>query len=209
MMPRMDGLQLCSHIKNDMRTEHIPVILITAKSMVMHIKEGFSVGADDYIVKPFNIDVLIYRVKNLIESRQKLKQLYGKKFSPDALGIEIISGDDRFTQKFFSIIEEHIANPELNIDLLSREVGLSRANLYRKLKAITDLSPTELIRNKRLEVAAKLLLESTLSVSEVSVYVGFNSHAYFTNSFKTVYGISPTEFIQRHQTKPESITEVQ
>ena len=199
MMPKMDGIQLCTQIKNDLRIGHIPVVLMTAKSMVMHIKEGFSVGADDYIIKPFNIDVLIYRVRNLLDSREKLKRLYGKKFSPDSLGIEIVSADDRFTQKFFAIIEENIANSELNIDLLCREIGLSRANLYRKLKAITELSPIELIRNKRLEVAAKLLCDSDMSISEIFVHVGFNSHTHFTNSFKMVYGYSPSEFIKRYK----------
>ena len=128
------------------------------------------------------MDVLLCRINNLLEAREKLKKLYGKKFSPEALGIEIVSTDDRFTQKFFEIIEKNIANPNLNIDLLSKEIGLSRANLYRKLKAITELSPTELIRNKRLEVAAKLLVESDYTVSEISVLTGFNSHAYFSNS---------------------------
>lgn len=202
MMPKKDGLELCTQIKEDLRTGHIPVILMTAKSMVMHIKEGFSSGADDYIVKPFNMDVLIYRIKNILISREKLKKLYGKKFSPEAIGIEIVSSDDRFTQKFFDVIEKNLANPELNIDLLCKEIGLSRTNLYRKLKAITELSPIELIRNKRLEIAAKLLLESDYSVSEISVYVGFNSHAYFTQCFKLVYGCSPTEFLIEHKKMP-------
>lgn len=199
MMPHKDGLELCTEIKEDLRTGHIPVILMTARSMVMHIKEGFLSGADDYIVKPFNMDVLIYRIKNILASREKLRSLYGKKFSPEAIGIEIVSGNDRFTQKFFEVIEKNIANPELNIDLICREVGLSRTNLYRKLKAITELSPIELIRNKRLEVAAKLLLESNYSVSEISTSVGFNSHAYFTQCFKIVYGCSPTEFVVSHK----------
>lgn len=199
MMPRKDGLELCKDIKDDLRTGHIPVVLMTARSMVMHIKEGFSCGADDYIVKPFNMDVLIYRLKNILLSREKLKSLYGKKFSPEAMGIEIVLDNDKFTQKFFSAIEKHLTNPDLNIDMLCREVGLSRTNLYRKLKAITDLSPTELIRNKRLEVAAKLLVESDYSVSEISTYVGFNSHAYFTQCFKAVYGCSPTEFLVAHK----------
>lgn len=136
--------------------------------------------------------------------REKLKKLYGKKFSPEAMGIEIVSGDDRFTQSFFEIIEKNISNPELGVDLLSQELGLSRANLYRKLKAVTELSPTELIRNKRLEIAAKLLLESSYTVSEISVYTGFNSHAYFTNCFKSFYGYSPSEWVQRHNDKGET-----
>lgn len=199
MMPRKDGLELCTQIKEDMRTGHIPVILMTARSMVMQIKEGFSSGADDYIVKPFNMDVLIYRIRNILTSREKLRSLYGKKFAPESIGVEIVSGTDKFTQKFFEVIEKNIANPELNIDLICREVGLSRTNLYRKLKAITELSPVELIRNKRLEIAAKLLLESDYSVSEISTCVGFNSHAYFTQCFKSVYGCSPTEFLIEHK----------
>lgn len=205
MMPKMDGLELCSRVKQDLQLGHIPVILMTAKSMVVHIKEGFSVGADDYIVKPFCMDVLICRINNILESREKLKKLYGKKFSPEAMGIEIVSGDDRFTQSFFELIEKNISNPELGIDLLSQELGLSRANLYRKLKAVTELSPTELIRNKRLEVAAKLLLESDYTVSEVAVYTGFNSHAYFTNCFKSFYGYSPSEWVQRHHENNENV----
>lgn len=205
MMPQMDGLELCSRIKQDLRLGHIPVVLMTAKSMVVHIKEGFSIGADDYIVKPFSMDVLICRINNILESREKLKKLYGKKFSPEAMGIEIVSGDDRFTQRFFHIIEKNISNPELGVDLLSQELGMSRANLYRKLKAVTELSPTELIRNKRLEIAARLLMESDYTVSEISVYAGFNSHAYFTNCFKSFYGYSPSEWVQRHNGKVESV----
>lgn len=195
MMPRKDGLELCSQIKEDIRTEHIPVVLMTARSMIMHIKEGFQSGADDYIVKPFSMDVLIYRIRNILASREKLKKLYGKKFSLESMGIKIVSAYDKFTQKFFEVIEQNIANPDLNIDMICREVGLSRTNLYRKLKAITDLSPIELIRNKRLEVATRLLRESDYTVSEISTYVGFNSHAYFTQCFKSVYGCSPSEYL--------------
>lgn len=195
MMPRKNGLELCAQIKEDLRTEHIPVILMTARCMVMHIKEGFSSGADDYIVKPFSMDVLIYRIRNILISREKLKKLYGKKFSLESMGIKIVSAEDKFTQKFFEVIEQNIANPDLNIDMICREVGLSRTNFYRKLKAITDLSPIELIRNKRLEVATRLLRESDYTVSEISIYVGFNSHAYFTQCFKAAYGCSPSEYL--------------
>ncbi len=203
MMPVKDGLTMCREIKEDMRTGHIPVILMTARSMVMQIKEGFLSGADDYIVKPFNMDMLLLRMKNILGSREKLRNLYGKKFSPEALGVEIVSSNDRFTQKFFEVIEANISNPDLNIDMICREVGLSRTNLYRKLKAITDLSPVELIKNKRMEIGAKMLLESDLTVSEVSTYVGFNSHAYFTQCFKSVYGVSPTEFVTKDRIKQQ------
>ena len=195
MMPRKNGLELCAQIKEDMRTEHIPVILMTARCMLMHIKEGFSSGADDYIVKPFSMDVLIYRMRNILSSREKLKKLYGKKFPLESMGIKVVSAEDKFTQKFFEVIEKNISNPDLNIDMICREVGLSRTNLYRKLKAITDLSPVELIRNKRLDVATRLLQESDYTVSEISTYVGFNSHAYFTQCFKAAYGCSPSEYL--------------
>lgn len=199
MMPKKDGLQLCSEIKQDLRTGHIPVIIITAKSMVMHIKEGFQCGADDYIVKPFNMGILLYRIRNILASRERLKELYGKKFSLESLGIETTSADDRFMQKLFEVIEQNLSNPELNVEILCKGVGMGRANFYRKLKAITDLSPVDLIRNKRLEMAAKMLLETDMNVSEVSANIGFNSHAYFATCFKAMYGMSPTEYVQRNK----------
>ena len=196
MMPKRDGLELCTMIKNDIRIGHIPVILMTARSMVVHIKEGFQAGADDYIVKPFNMDVLQTRIRSLLASREQLKQLYGKRFSPDVMGIEVKSADERFSQKLFDVIEKNISNEKLDVELLCTEIGISRANLYRKLKSITELSPMELIRNKRLEMAAKLLKESEMNVSEIASHLGFNSHSYFSNSFKTFYGCTPTEFVQ-------------
>ena len=196
MMPKRDGLELCTMIKNDIRIGHIPVILMTARSMVVHIKEGFQAGADDYIVKPFNMDVLQTRIRSLLASREQLKKLYGKRFSPDVMGIEVKSADERFSQKLFDVIEKNISNEKLDVELLCTEIGISRANLYRKLKAITELSPMELIRNKRLEMAAKLLKESEMNVSEIASHLGFNSHSYFSNSFKAFYGCTPTEFVQ-------------
>lgn len=196
MMPKRDGLELCTLIKNDIRVGHIPVILMTARSMVVHIKEGFQAGADDYIVKPFNMDVLQTRIRSLLASREQLKKLYGKRFSPDVMGIEVKSADERFSQKLFDVIEKNISNEKLDVELLCTEIGISRANLYRKLKSITELSPMELIRNKRLEMAAKLLKESEMNVSEIASHLGFNSHSYFSNSFKTFYGCTPTEFVQ-------------
>lgn len=196
MMPKRDGLELCTLIKNDIRVGHIPVILMTARSMVVHIKEGFQAGADDYIVKPFNMDVLQTRIRSLLASREQLKKLYGKRFSLEVMGIEVKSADERFSQKLFDVIEQNISNDKLDVELLCTEIGISRANLYRKLKSITELSPMELIRNKRLEMAAKLLKESEMNVSEIALHLGFNSHSYFSNSFKAFYGCTPTEFVQ-------------
>lgn len=201
MMPVKDGLELCADIKKDNRTAHIPVILMTARSMVMQIKEGFASGADDYIIKPFDMDLLLYRIRNLLHSRDKLRNIYGKSFSPEALGIEVMAENDRFTNKFFEVVEKNIDNPDLDIQMICDEIGLSRANLYRKLKAISSLSPMELVRNKRLEIAAKLLVESDYSISEIANYTGFSSHPYFTSCFKNQYGQTPSEYIETHRSQ--------
>lgn len=201
MMPKVDGLQLCTLIKNDINTGHIPVILLTAKSMVMHVKEGYEFGADDYIIKPFNMDVLVIRIRNILSTRKKLKALYGKRENTDDITIKNSSSDDRFTYKFFSIIEENASNAELDIQFICDKVGMSRANMYRKLKAITELTPNELIRNKRFEIAAKLLVESEMNVAEVSTATGFNSYEHFSRGFKKIYGLTPTDFINKRRGK--------
>lgn len=198
MMPKRNGLELCAMIKEDMRVGHIPVILMTARSMVVHIKEGFRAGADDYVIKPFSMDVLRTRIHNLLHSRQQLKKLYGRRFSPEVVGATMVSSDERFSQKLYEAIEKHISNPEFSIDTLCQEIGISRANLYRKIKAISELSPTELIRNKRLEIAMKYLKETDMTISDIAAALGFSSHSYFSNSFKALYGMSPSEFVQSH-----------
>lgn len=194
MMPKMDGMEFCEKIKNDIRTSHIPIIMLTAKTMSEDVKQGYEVGADDYITKPFNSSVLVSRVNNIIQSREKLKKLYGKHFSLETLGVEATSVDEKFMQKLYDILEENISNPELTLNGFCRDIGMSRANLYRKVKAITNLSPNEFIRNFRLNMGAKMLKEARMPVSEVYVAVGFNSHAYFSNCFKAYYGISPSEY---------------
>jgi AraC-like DNA-binding protein len=147
------------------------------------------------------MDVLQTRIRSLLTLREQLKKLYGKRFSPEVMGIEVKSADERFSQKLFDVIEKNISNEKLDVELLCSEIGISRANLYRKLKSITELSPMELIRNKRLEVAAKLLTESEMNVSEIASHLGFNSHSYFSNSFKAFYGCTPTEFVQMNNSQ--------
>lgn len=202
MMPGTDGLELCAMIKNEMQTCHIPVILVTARTMVMHIKEGYLSGADDYIIKPFHTDVLLVRIHNLLSLRDKLKSTYGKHFSLESMGIDTTtSAEDKFMQKFFSIVEKNLSNPDLRADLICEEMGVSRTNFYRKIKAVTDLSPNDLIKNKRLEMAARMLVEADMNVSEVSMATGFSTLPYFTKSFKAVYEVSPTEYIRRMRQK--------
>lgn len=199
MMPVMSGVELCTKIKETMALSHIPVILLTAKSMALHIEEGFEAGADDYIVKPFSLSLLKVRIKNLLAGRQRMQEIYYKRFSLENIGVKIESIDDMFMNKYMEIVRQHIAEPDFGIDDICREIGLSRANFYRKVKAITNLSPMEMIRNIRLETAARLLRESGYSISEIAFKVGFNNHSYFTSCFKNLYGISPTEFQEKEK----------
>jgi len=196
MMPKMNGLEMCRIVKTDIRTSHIPIIMITACATSANIKEGYETGADDYITKPFNSSVLVTRIENIIRSREKLKDIYGKRFSLESLGVEAVSVDERFMQKLYDVLEKNISNPNLNLEVFCQTIGISRANLYRKIKSITNLGANEFIRNFRLEMAAKLMKEAKLSVSDVYVEVGFNSVAYFSNCFKALYGISPSEYIK-------------
>lgn len=198
IMPKMDGLKMCSMIKNDIRVSHIPVILITARTTASDIAEGYKAGADDYITKPFNSFVLMARIENIIQSRNRLKKLYGKNFSLETLGVKAVSLEERFMQNLYHVLETNISDPNLSLDQFCRKIGISRANLYRKIKSITDLSPNEFIRNFRLNMGAKMLRETQLPVSDISVAVGFNSHGYFSNCFKTYFGVSPTEYINQN-----------
>ena len=197
MMPGVDGLELCSMLKNDLQTGHIPVILLTARTMVMHVKEGFLSGADDYVVKPFNMDVLLVRIYNLLVQRDKLKSVYSRNISMQSMGIGVIdttSADEKFMQKLFEIIEKHLSDSELKVDWICDELGFSRSNFYRKLKAVTDLPLNDLIRHKRLEIATQMLKQTELNITEIATATGFNTLAYFTKCFKSAYGVSPSEF---------------
>lgn len=194
MMPEMDGVELCSRIKKDIRLCHIPVILLTAKSMTLHIEEGYSAGADDYIAKPFSISLLKIRIRNLFANREQMKEIFSKKFSLESLGIVVDSVDQTFMDRYVEIVKKNFTNPKLDVDMICQEMGMSRANFYKKLKTITDLSPAEMVKNIRLESAARLLRETKLTISEIAIQVGFSSNSYFGSCFKALYGISPKEF---------------
>lgn len=197
MMTKMDGLEMSHKLKQDIRTSHIPIIMVTARTSARDIQIGFESEVDDYITKPFSSTTLLARIDNLLQSREKLKEIYGKRFDLKNIGIEIVSMDEKFMQKLYAVVEEHYSDPEFCLDEFCKEIGMSRANLYRKIKATTNLSPSEFIRNFRLQMASKILKEACLPVSEVYAAVGFSSHSYFSNSFKTLYGISPTKFLQQ------------
>ena len=194
MMPEMNGLELCRRIKEDQNFCHIPVILLTAKSMVSQIEEGLEAGADDYIVKPFHVSLLKARIKNILSLREKMKNLYGESLTLKQLGVEKPEEDNDFLNRYIEIVKANISNQELDVSVIYQALGMSRANFYRKVKAVTGLSPIELIKNIRLEAGAKLLKESNMNVSEVAQHIGFSSRPYFARSFKAVYGMSPTEY---------------
>lgn len=194
MMPEINGLELCRRIKEDQNFCHIPVILLTAKSMVSQIEEGLETGADDYIVKPFHISLLKARIKNLLVLRERMRHIYGESPTLKQLGVEEPEEDNDFLPRYIEIVKANISNPELDVSVIYQALGMSRANFYRKVKAVTGLSPIELIKNIRLEAGAKLLKESSMNISEIAQHVGFSSRSYFARSFKAVYGVSPTEY---------------
>lgn len=197
MMPEMNGLELCKRIKKSQDFCHIPVILLTAKSMVSQVEEGLEAGADDYIVKPFQVSLLKARVRNLLSLREKMKSIYGESLTLRNLGVEEPDEDNDFLTQYIDIVKANISNQELDVSVIYQALGMSRANFYRKVKAVTGLSPIELIKNIRLEAGAKLLKESNMNVSEIAQHIGFSSRSYFARSFKAVYGMSPTEYQEK------------
>ncbi len=199
MMPSMNGYKLCEQVKNDDRTCHIPIVLLTALAEVSNQIEGIEYGADEYIVKPFDIDLLKLKLLKLVENRNKLKQFFHRHMMYPPLEVEITSADEKLMGKVMHILEEDISNPEFGVDALSKKVGLSRTHLYRKLKEITSQSPVEFIRNTRLQRAATMLKENKLYVSEVAFMCGFNEISYFRKMFKDFYGVSPVEYINNHK----------
>jgi ligand-binding sensor domain-containing protein/signal transduction histidine kinase/AraC-like DNA-binding protein len=194
MMPIMDGITLCSNLKTDTRTSHIPVILLTARTPIIFNIEGLETGADDYITKPFNLTILEARVWNLLDSRQKLRDRYRKEITLQPRNVAITSPDEKFLERIMSFIEKNIAEPSLSVEELGREAGMSRVTLYRKIKALTNQTAVEFIRSVRLKRAAQLLEQNKLNVNEVAYMVGFLDIDYFRRCFKEEFGYTPKEF---------------
>lgn len=196
MMPRMDGMELCRLLKSDERTSHIPVVLLTARASGEDQNQGYAMGADAYIAKPFEFDHLIIRINNLIESRNSLRKAFGKGLSIEPSKVLMDSLDEKFIAKSISIIELHIAEPEFNIDILSQEIGMSRSQVFRKLKALTNLSPVEFIRMIRIKRAGQILEQKSNTISEVAYMVGFSDIDYFRKCFKAHFGLTPSRFME-------------
>lgn len=193
MMSGMDGLECCKHLKSDSLTCHIPVILLTAKTLDEHRAEGYAYGADAYLTKPFNGNVLKARIKNLITNRKLMKIVFGNDAQQEPMEAVVQSAESQFVEKFRTIIQGNLGNSDLNVETISHEMGISRAQLYRKIKSITGISPNDIIREARMKRADRLLETTDKSVSEIAYEVGFSSPSYFTKCYREFFGRTPNK----------------
>lgn len=201
MMPDMDGLEFCRKIRKDERTSHIPIILVTALGSREHEIAGLSHGADDYITKPFDLGILQTKVENILSVRQSLRQKYTSKMTLQPKNVVLHSPDERFLQKAIEVVENNIADPDLDIERFATEIGVSRMQLYRKLDALTNMTVKEFVRNIRLKRAVQLLVQKKLNISEVAYAVGFKDLSHFRKCFKQEFGMSATEYVDKHMTE--------
>ncbi len=207
MMPVMDGLECCRRIKDEITTSHIPVLMLTACSMDEQRIQGYESGADGYLSKPFNSKMLSMRCENLIENRKRIKNLLGatqevKASAPKAEERPAAPDvqpdiDNEFYAKFVELVNKEMGNPDLNIDTLAAKMGIGRSQFYRKIKALTNYSPVELLRKMRLTKARELLATTDRSISEIAYGVGFSAPAYFTRVFREMFDESPSEMRTR------------
>lgn len=193
MMSGMDGLECCKYLKSDSLTCHIPVILLTAKTLDEHRAEGYAYGADAYLTKPFNGNVLKARIKNLITNRKLMKIVFGNDAQQEPMEAVAQSAESQFVEKFRTIIQGNLGNSDLNVETISHEMGISRAQLYRKIKSITGISPNDIIREARMKRADRLLETTDKSVSEIAYEVGFSSPSYFTKCYREFFGRTPNK----------------
>jgi len=194
MMPKMDGYKLCESLKTDARTSHIPIILLTAKAEIKNRITGFEIGADDYIIKPFEMSELKVRIKNLIEQRKRLHNHLKTTGLIELEESSITSVDKKFLQGVYDLINKNISNNDFNVEALSRKIGMSRAVLHKKLISLIGESPVELIRRIRLTKSAELIEKKFGNLSEIALEVGFNNPAYFSECFKKQFGVSPSQY---------------
>lgn len=201
MMPKVSGLNLCHRLKSNSLTAHIPVILLTAKATVSDNITGTKTGADEYIYKPFELELLLAKSHNLIMTRRRLRDVWSAKMSqPDPQQEEDKNTvHDEFIEKAISLIEENLSEPEIGIDFLAKNLNVSRAQLYRKFKALSNQTVKEFIRIVRIRNAARLILERKLNISEICYEVGFTSPSYFAKCFKEIYGVTPTEYTEKNK----------
>jgi signal transduction histidine kinase/ligand-binding sensor domain-containing protein/DNA-binding response OmpR family regulator len=194
MMPGLNGIDLCRKIKTDPRVSHTPVILLTARTAEEQKLQGFDSGAEDYITKPFNFEILQSRIRNLIHQRESFQRDFRQRIDVKASNLQITSLDEKLISKALQIVEAKLSDPDFSVEELAREIGMSRVHLYKKLQALTGKSPIEFIRTLRLQHAAQLLEKSQLTVSEIAYKVGFNNPKYFARYFKEEYKVLPSVY---------------
>lgn len=200
MMPEMDGLTLCRKIRQNVTINHIPIILLTAKTSEEDNLEGLETGADAYVVKPFSIDILRKTVESIIKRRELLRNSFsGKQEQTDKVQrIEAKSPDEKLMERVMNVINAQLSNPNLSVEMIAGEVGISRVHLHRKLKELTNQSTRDFIRNIRLKQAAALLAEKRHNITEVATLTGFSNMTYFSTAFKELYGMTPTTYMEKH-----------
>ena len=194
MMPGMDGFELCQRVKTDINLSHIPVILLTARTTDVSRIEGLQLGADDYITKPFNVEILRLRVKKFIDWEQNNHREFRQKMNIEPSEITITPLDEQFIKKAIALVEKNIADSDFSVETMATEVGMSRTTLYKKLMAITGQGPAEFIRTIRIKRGRALLETSQMQVTEIAYAVGFTTVKSFTMNFKAEYGMTPSEF---------------
>jgi len=199
MMPIMDGIEMCKLMKQDVRTSHIPVVLLTAKGSLHDQKIGYDVGADSYLTKPFSSNLLKSRLKNIFDARKKYSLATTSKFKQkqELLNESIGELDKEFLNKLTDVIEENLENEELNISQVAAQLNMSHSTLYRKIKALTNLTANEFIRKVRINFAEQLLLTGQYNISEIMYRIGINSSSYFRQCFKDEFGMNPSEYLQK------------
>ena len=195
-MPKMDGIQMCQKVKTELTTSHIPVVLLTARTSLIFKIDGMENGADDYVTKPFNMQLLKTRIKNLIDSRSKLKEKFATNFDLSPSGVVMNSLDEQLLSQIKIVVEKNIDNSDFSVEQLAAALYLSRMQLYRKLKALTGKSPNKIIRGIRLQRAAQLLETKQYNVADVTYMVGYNDLKYFRDQFKKEFGKSPSEYVK-------------
>lgn len=199
MMPEMDGIALCTRVKQNINLNHIPVVLLTAKTREEDNLEGLNCGVDAYLTKPFSIEILRRTVQNLINNRKLLQNKFGGSQTQEKRmqKLHVESPDERLLNRVMKVINDNMANPDLSVDMLAKKVGISRVHLYRKLKELTNQSASDLIRNVRLKQAAALLAAKRQSINEVATRTGFANVNYFSTAFKELYGLTPTAYMEQ------------
>lgn len=201
MMPIMDGITLCSKLKSDMRTSHIPVILLTARTLISSVIEGLETGADEYLTKPFDENILLIKINNLLQNRKRIREYISKELAINPEDVNLNSQDNIFLSKLVKYIEEHIEESEFNIVQMANTLGMSHSSLYKKVKALTGITVIGFVKDFRLKKAAQLLIQDQHYIKEIAYMVGYSDRRHFSNDFKKKFDATPSDYINKYSQK--------